>query len=310
MHHSSLMNTLTKGDLPKGFLIWCSDFLQRRYQRVKVGDTVSSLREVTSGVPQGSKLAPYLFACHMGSLQPFHNNSRIFKYADDVIIVKPFAPSANINCEIIKEIENMKNWCDSNGLILNSNKTKLLIFNKRRLKTPLSLPLSPSTELKILGVLFQDNLLWDNHINYICKAASQRIYLLKQMKKFENITHQDLVQVYCSYIRSILEFNCPLFVGMNKKNKRKLELVHNRCHRIICGNDCRCEALGNLETRRESIAMKTFLNMLDPKHLIHFITPHFLPSSKRLNVPFSATQRRLSSFVPHCTLLYNQFFKV
>ena len=189
-----------------------------------------------------------------------------------------------------------------------SNKTKLQIFNKRRLKTSLSLPLSPSTELKILGVLFQDNLLWDNHVDSVCKTASQRIYLLKQMKKMENITHQDLVQVYSSCIRSILEFNCPLFVGMNRKNKRKLELVHNRCHRIICGIDCRCEALGSLEKRRESIEMKTFVNMLDPKHLIHGITPNFLPSSKRLNVPFSATQRRLSSFVPNCTLLYNQIF--
>lgn len=308
LDHACLMKTLTDSDLPSSFLTWCSSFLQQRYQRVKINEFVSSPKKVTSGVPQGSKIAPYLFSCHMRTLHPFHLSARIFKYADDVVIVKPVFQTSHINDEIKVEIDNMKRWCDQNGLSLNEKKTKLLFFNKRNLRTSILPAFAPSSEMKLLGVVFHENLCWDSHVTKICKLASQRIYILKQLKKIKSISKNDLLQVYGAYIRSILEFNCPLFIGMKKKNKRKMNLIRNRCHRIVCGNECHCDDFENLDERRERLALKTFVKMLDKNHILHNIMPQPLPSGKRLSVPFCHTERRKSSFIPMCTLLYNEQF--
>ena len=308
LEHSHLMDTLLHAKLPAEFLRWCANFLRGRSQRVKVLNFVSSLRQVSSGVPQGSKLAPILFACHMGSLKPYYPNSRVFKYADDVIIAKAIRDCDDINEHLNYEMENMSKWCENNGLVLNSNKTKVLVFNRRNKRPIAFCNFSPVSEIKLLGVIFQQNLSWDKHIDNICKNASRRIYLLKQLKKIESVTHQDLITVYNAFVRSILEFNCPLVVGMNKKNKRKLNLVQKRCHRIICGNDCRCEAFTNLDNRREALAMKIFLKMMNPNNLLNNIAPQFLPSSRRLRIPTCVTNRRLASFVPFCTLMYNKLF--
>ena len=74
------------------------------------------------------------------------------------------------------------------------------------------------SHLKILGVTFQENLSWNEHINYLSKTASRRIYLLKTLKKISGITKQDLVTIYNSIVVSVLEHNSPLFIGMTKSN--------------------------------------------------------------------------------------------
>ena len=61
---SLIMNTI----ITKGLQF---SFLQSRKQKVILNGVLSSNTvNITSGVPQGSVLASYLFACHMGSLKP------------------------------------------------------------------------------------------------------------------------------------------------------------------------------------------------------------------------------------------------
>ena len=308
IHHKCLMNTLIDAQFPSAFLKWCGSFLRNRQQRVRTNGFISTLGDVTSGVPQGSKLAPYLFSSHMGALIPSNTDSRIFKYADDVYVVIPFTKSSNVKYLIECEFSRIKNWCNSHGLVLNEKKTKIILFSKKRTQHQALTHMSTVSDLRILGVIFQSNLGWNTHADHICKLASQRIYILKQLKRFEKITKEDLIQIYNSCIRSVLEYNCPIFIGMNRKNKRKLELVRKRCHRIICGNDCRCDALESLDSRRERIAIKLFLKSMRCDSIIRDIMPDFLPSSRRLRLPFSLTQRRSSSFIPSCTAIYNNKF--
>ena len=57
--------------------------------------------QVSSGVPQGSVIAPYLFAAHMGSLTPYNSRTSMTKYADDVVTITPV--------ECLSDIENIIN---------------------------------------------------------------------------------------------------------------------------------------------------------------------------------------------------------
>ena len=58
-------------------------YLKRRWQRVKIGNILSSLQILISGVPQGSILSLILLSIFLNDLQEEFKNSDIYNFADD-----------------------------------------------------------------------------------------------------------------------------------------------------------------------------------------------------------------------------------
>ena len=67
-------------------MTWLKDFLTGRQQLVLVNGEQSDATEVTSGVPQGTVLAPLLFLCFINDL-PSNILSTVRLYADMSIFV-------------------------------------------------------------------------------------------------------------------------------------------------------------------------------------------------------------------------------
>ena len=311
LNHHHLIMSLLHADLPKNFILWCCDFLQNRHQRVNVRNIFSSSVPVTSGVPQGGKLSPFLFCIHMSSLLPFHDSAVISKYADDVVILLPLTSLCLTERMIKSEIEHVKHWCDTHGLFLNEEKTKCMLFKRK------SLSLTPSNDvifhdqIRILGVIFSANLTWDAHVTDLCKRETKRLYVLKRLQKY--LTRDELILVYNATVLSVLEYNAPLIAGLNVKNCEKMEKVQRRCHRIICGPECRCDRFMPLRLRREYQALKSFYKMRQSSNILSgLVVPSSLSHSQRTRffiVPFIRTLFRHSSFIPFCTVLHNKLCK-
>ena len=309
LSHLHLIQSLLNACLPTEFVLWCCDFLRNRHQCVKIGSLYSSSVSVTSGVPQGGKLSPFLFCIHMSSLFPFHSCAMISKYADDVVIVLPLTSLNFVDEKIKAEIDQVKNWCDTHGLVLNDNKTKCMLF-KRKSQIVIPTNVCFYEHLKILGVIFSSDLSWDAFVTDLRKRAVQRLYVIKRLKKC--LTRDELLLVYNATVLSVLEYNAPLIVGLNSKNCEKLEKVRRRCHRVICGPDCRCDRFTPLSIRREYLALKTFYKIRRSNNLLFNLIPPSLSRSRRTHsfvVPFTRTLFRHSSFIPFCTLLHNNSCK-
>ena len=67
-------------------IVWPETYLDRRSIRVKVESVLSSHRDISSGVPQGSYLAPVLFRIYINSLSNFIDYSRPYLFADDATL--------------------------------------------------------------------------------------------------------------------------------------------------------------------------------------------------------------------------------
>ena len=63
-----------------------SDYLSKRYQRVKLGSVYSSYLEILRGVPQGSILGPILFNIFINDLIFFIQETEVCNFADDTTI--------------------------------------------------------------------------------------------------------------------------------------------------------------------------------------------------------------------------------
>ena len=62
---------------------WFNSFLTNRSQRVKIGQTLSDLVTLNSGVPQGGILSPIIFTLFSADLEFWCKFVKIYGYADD-----------------------------------------------------------------------------------------------------------------------------------------------------------------------------------------------------------------------------------
>ncbi len=68
-------------------LNWATDFLSKREMRKKIRSNRSSWVEVTSGVPQGSALAPIMFSIYVNDMAD-GVTSYMTMFADDAKIMR------------------------------------------------------------------------------------------------------------------------------------------------------------------------------------------------------------------------------
>ena len=281
LKHDCLLNSLKDGSLPTPFLNWCISFLMDRRQCVRINHCISLPRCVTSGIPQGSVLAPYFFAAHIGSWRTDDAHSIIIKFADDVLRLTVLYGDEDAQKLMRDGVTEVKDWCATNGLVLNQDKTKCMLVMKPRLKL-----ISPAydvlKELKILGVTYESNLSWDSHIDDVCKKANRRLYILRKMKY--KVSKEDLIKIYNAIILGTLEYASPLFVGMKLKLKQKIERVRKRCHRIICRHECKCDLLPEIQQRRKH-SLKIFKEMTESSHILHHLLPPMLPRTLHFSMP-------------------------
>ena len=118
----------------------------------------------------------------------------MIKYADDIVTVTPVEDSSEVEFVIKNEISCVHLWCHSHGLQLNTQKTKVMIPAKASVCVPPLPCIEVSSSIRILGVIFSQNLKWDDHVLSVCRKASQRIYILKRLKAL--LSPQDLIQIY------------------------------------------------------------------------------------------------------------------
>ena len=305
--------------IPKDFIVWLCSYLQNRKQKVVINKTSSNITAVTSGVPQGSILGPYLFSLFVNDLKTVHACTKLMKYSDDTNFLVPvFKNSIDSNiASVIDEITNMKTWSATNNMTINMEKSKILYF---KTQSPL-ICLLPSeivginvcNMIKLLGITFNERMCFDEYFNAVITKASQRLHFLRLLKK--NLTKQQLWNVYNSLIRSLLEYAAPIFIALPSYLCDRLEKLQNRAHNIICGytlNDnyhrernCDC-VVKTLKDRRIDLSLKLFKSVINNElHPLAKLDILVRNDRGTLILPHIRTKKYRDTFFNACTILIN-----
>ena len=295
-YHSDLICKALELNFPGGFVAILKSYLENRQQRVRYNGFKSNIKSITSGVPQGSLLGPYLFGLYIASLQSRFKSTTMVKYVDDLSLVLGIRKSHILDDvqRIKSEILEIQTWSSSNGMVLNVEKTNGFIRYRGSFRDICNIEsLIPDVRftdsVRFLGVFLDSDLAWKSHIRYVERKCAQRLFVLRRMCSVSN--DEQFVTIYSALIRTLLEYAAPSFVGLSTEDARRLQRIQNRCMRIKGIN------LVDLSTRRLLAAKRLFRDIQTSDTFLRNFYPQSLPSG-RLSVPFCRTSMRRNSFFP------------
>lgn len=332
--HILLIRKLRTLGLPDLIVNWIASFVSSWSYLVKLGDHRSSPFSPSSGVPQGTHLGPILFVLFTIDIPSSLSFAKILSYADDT---KLFARISSLaDCHSFQsDIDAFHSWCSSNGLHINLSKCGTISFSRSANPILASYTIQGAQlprldSIKDLGVTFCSSMDFSLHIEESCSRAFKLIGFIKR-NSFILSKPESLILLYCSLVRSVLEFSSNVWNPHISRHSSRIESLQKNFTRFIYRRyllpspdspipsyeeRCRSLSLDPLHLRRDiSDALfirNILLNSIDApflQSLIAFRCPpmhlrHFRPLSQSLH----RSNYSMHAPIPRCTHTYNRCF--
>ena len=287
---------LSQLHVPDSTCRWITDFLSDRKQRVKLGKHLSESQTISTGSPQGCVLSPLLFSLYTNSCTSSHQSVKLLKFTDDTTLIGLI--SGGDESAYRWEIDHLVTWCSQNNLELNPIKTVRIIVDYRKNpapSTPIILcgsPVDSVESCRFLGTIITQDLKWELNIRSLTKKGQQRMFFLRQLKKF-NLPKTMMVHFYTAIIESILTSSITVwYTAATAKDKSRLQRIIRSAEKVI---GCNLPTLQDLHSSRTLRRARKI--MADPSHPGHSLFGT-LPSGRRLRSIRTKTSRHLNSFFP------------
>ncbi len=240
INHQILLSTLSSLDITGIPLRWFESYLTGRSFRVAWGGEVSKAHKLVTGVPQGSVLGPLLFSTYTTSLAPIiqaHGFSYHF-YADDTQLYLSFRPDdPTVTARISGCLADISAWMKENHLQLNLAKTELLVFPA----TPTlqhdftiqlgSSTITPSASVRNLGVIFDDQLTFKEHIAKTARSCRFALHNIRKIRPF--LTEHAAQLLVQALVISRLDYCNALLAGLPSNTIKPLQMIQNAAARLV-----------------------------------------------------------------------------
>jgi hypothetical protein len=188
--HNMLLHDLDSFGFSGTYVSWFRSYLTNRRSRVRVCGTLSQPFEVTSGVSQGSVLAPILFNLFINDLCSSVHYCKLLIFADNLKIFDVInSPHA---CLLLQsDISSVSDWCIANSMRLNTAKTRVVSYSRKTKFLSYNYQLCRATithasSIEDKGVFFGSKLHFHNHVDYVFSKCIQLLgfYSLYNLQLF------------------------------------------------------------------------------------------------------------------------------
>lgn len=254
-----------------------NSYLRNRTFRVKVGNSLSEVKHMRAGVPQGGILSPILFLIYTGDLptEPLdRNNVKDSHYADDIIAWAISEIPITLTLKLQVAAIHYAKWANKWRLSLNPTKCSVLVFKKKPQKVDFVVPYIPvkingvgienKVEETSLGLILNNRLQWSLQTDKVITSGIKTLGLLRSLRWNDKISKATTLICYRSLVLSKIIYGQPAWLRMNKTLKDKLQVLQNDFLRAAEKktrlDHCRIEDLhtsNNFPTISESITEAT-----------------------------------------------------
>ena len=168
-------------------------------------------------------------------------------------------------------------------MVINTDKTKVMLITSRQKRQSSQhdnlilkmneVDLKLSSNEKILGIIIDENLVWNGHYQYISKKIASSLWLLSQIKSFLSV--DDKLLFYNAYIRPHLEYCSVIWGNSTNVNIQKMTKLQRRACKLILGDE-----YTHLDEARDNLKILSFdeIVFLNKEKVMYKIANNIAPS--------------------------------
>ena len=166
------------------------------------------------------------------------------------------------------DLRGLVDWLNANLISLNAGKTEFVIFRSKRKKIDYDIKLKlngkrlfPSPFIKYLGLMIDENLSWNQHIDELSKKLNRANGMLSKIRHYVN--KSTLRTLYFSTFSSHLGYCCQIWGQNGTSHLNKVHSIQRSSLRIINFQSFR----SNTENTFKDLKIPTF-SMLKTSNLL------------------------------------------
>ena len=213
-----------------------------RSQCVKVNGHKSEYMNIYTGVPQGSILGPILFILFINDFPLISDQSKMFLYADDTTICLSDSNYDSLVGKVNAELVKVGDWIADNKLSMNIGKSCWMLVTTKTIRQNIeqdvsfnNVPLKLCEQAKSLGVIFDNNLSFKPHINYIVGKISKIVGIFYKLKPI--VPKEILINLYYSLVYPHLTYCILIWGGTYRTHLSDIELLQKKLVRLITNSE-------------------------------------------------------------------------
>jgi hypothetical protein len=241
--HRTLLKKLEKLGIRGIALKWFINYLNGRSQRVEIDGKLSDVEYLTISILQGIILGPILFLCFINDL-PNCTDMLSLLFVDDTACLTSGRDLKAVIDKANAELQKLSVWFRANKMAVNVNKTKYIIFKPKGKKIEIGpvegvvfnnndrdVPVdnnkifeldrvydtNPNVHdrtYRLLGVLLDENLSFNQHCNQVCSKLSQSSYIISRVKNL--LPRKSLRSLYFSLFHTYCIVSPSIHVQQQK----------------------------------------------------------------------------------------------
>ena len=227
INHEPLIAKLHAYGFSLESLTFIQSYLTNRIQRVKINSSFSE-----SGVPQGSISGPLFFNIFICDWFFDDIDIDLANYADDTFPYAYDLEHDKVIESLEKNFDKLFHWFSDNFLKANPDKCHLLINTDENVALKIkNETITNSSNVKLLGVLFNHKFDFDENVTSLCGKASQKLNALARVAQHMNLAQRRLIMN--TFIFSQFGY-CPLvWMFHSRKLNNRINNIHELALRII-----------------------------------------------------------------------------
>jgi hypothetical protein len=239
------------------------------------------------------------------------NIGTVVQFADDTTIVVEASTLSELLVKMTSALEELDRWFKPNMLSMNHEKTLAMIFSSKCLQIPRDTSVEIVGHARFLGVVMDQQLKWDHHVNTLRKKLASSYYVIKSLSRK---CHPETVRkIYFAQFQAVMQYAVVFWGSANctdsifKLQKKTIRVLS----RLGCRESCRPAfkqlrilTLCGLHILAVALFVWDHRNLFQTRSSIH---EHYTRGAEKFDKPKHRLQRSNQDLLLRGAIVFNKF---
>jgi len=180
----AILQRLQEAKCPRNLYYLFQNYLKEREAFIAM-NSYNMRKNITQGCAQGSCWGPILWNIQYDTVLnlKFTDHTRVVAFADELVLIIRADSISKAESTANVEMGKVTIWAENNKTKFNGKSRKVMLMTRRKRKEQKEIlvcikhkAIPQVQKLKYLGIIFENELLFRDHINYVADKCKKNLY--------------------------------------------------------------------------------------------------------------------------------------